>query len=62
MTEEKGNTKEVRFSIYNTDWADLVHDAIEELITDCDVFSLDKVENKGYFQVTVVYRQEVGSE
>jgi hypothetical protein len=57
MTEKRENTKELKFSIWETDWADKVGDALQELMTDFDVFDANK-NGDGYFKVTIVYMQE----
>lgn len=53
--EERENTKELAFSVWETDWSEDVQDAVNGLIDEFDAYNTT---NPGYIKVTVVYVQE----
>ena len=60
MTEERENTREVKFSVWETDWSDYVGDALEELMTKFDVFDANK--EPGHFKVTIEFYPDTETE
>jgi hypothetical protein len=51
--EERENTREVKFSVWETDWMELVEDKMSELITNFDGYN-----GNGTFKVTIEFHSE----
>jgi hypothetical protein len=51
MSDEKGNTREVTFDVWETDWSDLVGDLLDDLSNTFDVYNTAG----GNYKVTIEF-------
>lgn len=55
MSDEKENIREMKLSVWETDWVDDVQDAMNSLIDEFDAYNC---EVRNYFKVTITYMRE----